>query len=301
MLSAESVQTMWPSSRSMSWQRVVSLPFCGVAVIFFRTQRGIVSKSSSWAAAISFSRRVSWVSSGSIAVFWVAMMSPVSRPSSMSMRGMPCSPAIFLTALSWSSCFRPLGLSCFVTTPTMLYWAPMRPRSRVAENSGVPMKTTRIFGTTLFWVVFCPVVGVSVARGAVRKRLRQLAIAFFELVIFLLFFEAVADKDAVEVVDFVLDNDGQKSVGPELLREAELVSVLHGNGLGTDDREIFSREGETTFFEDDLFLGIRSDFGIDEIVDRLVDFGDGEPERLPDLGCSQSHPFFAVHRLYHFW
>ena len=109
--------------------------------------------------------------------------------------------------------------------------------------------------------------------------------------LFLLTFEAIGDENAVEVIDFVLDDDGKESGGAFFYLFPVFVFVANGDALGSFDEEIFLRETETAFFEEDFSSGIGGDFRIDEYGSLAVDFNDGESEGVSDLWRGEPNTF----------
>ena len=98
-----------------------------------------------------------------------------------------------------------------------------------------------------------------------------------------LVFEAIGDEDAFEVIDFVLDDDGKESGGAFFYFFSVFIFVANGDAFGTFNEEVFFRETQAAFFEEDFFSGVGGDFRIDEHGSLAVDFDDGESEGMPDL------------------
>ena len=107
--------------------------------------------------------------------------------------------AVSLTGLCESSFFRPTGLSGLVTTPTMLYPFSISASSKVAESSGVPMKTVRTFGISEM-TGETPTFSGSIFFAEKREKIplgQSVICSVGQCLFSFLFSEAVDDEDAV--------------------------------------------------------------------------------------------------------
>lgn len=122
-----------------------------------------------------------------------------------------------------------------------------------------------------------------------------------ERVLFLvsLVFEAIADEYPVQVIHFVLNDDGEESGSTLFYFLAIFVFVTHGDALGSFNEKVFSRETQTAFLEEDFFTRIRSDFRVDHDGSFSFDLDDGETNGTVDLGRGKPDTLRDAQRIKH--
>ncbi len=75
---------------------------------------------------------------------------------------------------------------------------------------------------------------------------------------------AIDDENAIEVVDLMLDGDGEESTRGKCLMFPVFVLIVDGHGLESFDGEELSREREASFFEEDSVFLVSAEGGVDE-------------------------------------
>ena len=133
-------------------------------------------------------------------------------------------------------------------------------------------------------------------------------------------FHAVDEKDAVEVIDFVLDATGEQTVAFQNVRNAIEILVFDPDELGARDVPLDFGQGQATFLIVELFAGKKFDFRIGErhgheesrgeglpvkdagnrVIGMIGNFNHAEAQGLPDLLGGQADALGVAHRLDHF-
>ena len=112
----------------------------------------------------------------------------------------------------------------------------------------------------------------------------------------------VVDEDlALQMIQFVLDADGQQAVGLYLLRLPIQIQVAHGDALGTLDPVINPGHRQAALLTDLLAL-VGDDLGVDQHEQRILLLGDINDDQLfmhIDLGRSEADPRCLVHGFRH--
>ena len=132
-------------------------------------------------------------------------------------------------------------------------------------------------------------------------------------------FHALDEKDAVEVVDFVLDATGEQAVAFEDVRDAVEVLVFDPDELGARDVSLDFGQGQATFLVVELFAGKKFDLrvgqghGFEEgrgeglavqdagnrVIGMIGDLDHAEAQGLPDLLGRQADAFGVAHGVDH--
>lgn len=113
--------------------------------------------------------------------------------------------------------------------------------------------------------------------------------------------DVIDEELAVEMVNLVLDADGEQSVGLEFLSLAVAVECAHPHALGAGHGLVEAGHRETAFFH--LLLALaRENLGVDQTEGRVAVFGDvddHDPALHADLNGGQSDARRGIHGFKH--